>query len=256
MKQLQAPHSSFALWQSPLAIGPVLFLGTFVMRSAFPAFDPLVFSITIALLAVVVCMFAGQRWAGAAFQVFPVALFTSPAGREFSFNLSAVDDRIWRWHAVVGLVSLGVGMVASVFVMLGRRPGGWTLGASLLGGAGIGALMVAAMAALFGHPGFGQTLSAQTIDSLPVIDMVNYAYDVPELNVQESKNFAIRVKNPSNLPHTITIDSLGIDLYVPAGRSSVLELTAEQMAGPVPIYCTVGDHRALGMQRNLKFTVQ
>ncbi len=79
----------FALWRSPLAGGPILVLLVFVFRSLTPMFDATVASISGVLSVVVAFMLAGQRWAGMAFLVLPIALFASPAGREFSFNLSA-----------------------------------------------------------------------------------------------------------------------------------------------------------------------
>lgn len=159
----------FALWRSPLAGGPILVLLVFVFRSLTPMFDATVASISGVLIVVVAFMLAGQRWAGMAFLVLPIALFASPAGREFSFNLSAVDDPIWRWHSIVGLLSVGVGCVAAVFVALGRPLRVGQRRAPLvasLAGLGLGALMVLAMSALFPHPGYGQSLSSGKIDSL------------------------------------------------------------------------------------------
>jgi hypothetical protein len=248
--------TKFQMWRSPLAVGPVLFTVVFLIRSFTPMFDPLVFSIAAALAVVVAFMMTGQRWAGLAFYIFPVALFTSPAGREFSFNLSAVDNRLWRWHALVGLISLGIGCVAAGFVTIGHAPKRWPLTTGFAAGVGLGGLMIGAIGALFSHPGYGQTISTATRESLPVIEMLNYGYDVPELQLTENTAFAAVVQNSSNLPHTITIDSLDIDLYVPAGRSSVLELSPEQLtkgANAFPMYCTVGDHATLGMRRSIEF---
>jgi hypothetical protein len=258
MSEPKPSGTTFALWRSPLAIAPLVFLGVFVIRSVFPMFDSIVFSITVALVVVTAAMLIGQRWAGGAFLIFPVALFTSPAGREFAFNLSAIDNRMWRWHSIVGLVAMGITSVVAVFVMVGRQPRGSALAGNLAGGSALGALMIAALSALHGHPGFGQDLSAQTIDSLPAIDLLNYAYDVPDLKVTDAEGLTVRLDNPSNLPHSVTIDSLNINVFVPAGRSSVLELTAEQLRqerGQLPVYCIVGDHKALGMARTLEFKV-
>jgi hypothetical protein len=255
MNGLNSP-SKFALWKSPLAIGPILFTTAFAVRSVTPALDSLVVSITVALAVVVGFMFAGQRWAGAAFLIFPVALFASPAGREFSFNLSSIDNRTWRVHAIVGLLGLGVSSVAAVFVMVGNKPRGRSLAAGLFAGAALGALMTAALATIYKHPAFGQDLTAQEIAALPVIEMLNYGYDIPDVQVRPNNGLVVRVNNSSDLPHTVTIDSLGINLYIPAGRFSVLQLTDDQVEfqdDRIPIYCTVGDHQTLGMKRTLDF---
>jgi hypothetical protein len=253
----------FVLWRSPLALGPILVLGAFVFRSLTPLFDTTVALISGVLIVVVAFMLVGQRWSGFAFLVLPVALFTSPAGREFSFNLSAVDNPIWRWHSIVGLLSVGVGSVAAVFVARGRPPRNGhhrlRLVANMAGGVGLGGLMIVAMSALFPHPGFGQAMSNQKIDSLPVIEMLNYAYDVPKLQASAGNPFSAVVKNSTNLPHTITIESLDIDLYVPAGRFSVIEIGPDEVnprGSRIPMYCTVGEHRTLGMERTLDLAVR
>jgi hypothetical protein len=248
----------FALWRSPLALGPILVLAIFVFRSLTPMFDSIIAAISVALVIVIAFMLAGHRWAGLAFLILPVALFASPAGREFSFNLSAVDNTIWRWHSVVGLLAVGVGSVAAVFVAMGRRPSGARLLVTMAGGLGFGAVMIAAMAALFPHPGSGQSLAKSEIAALPVIDMLNYAYDVPELEANAGTPFKAVVKNVTNLPHTSTIESLDIDLYVPAGRYSIIEIRPDQVSprgSKIAMYCTVGEHRALGMQRTLDISV-
>ena len=42
-------------------------------------------------------------------------------------------------------------------------------------------------------------------------------------------------------------DALDLEVWVPAGRWAVLEFDAGRLADSVPFYCSVGDHRDLGM---------
>ena len=51
--------------------------------------------------------------------------------------------------------------------------------------------------------------------------------------------------NDTAVPHTFTATSLGVDVYVPAGRDAVVRLPASGAA--VPVICTIGDHADLGM---------
>ncbi len=197
-----------------------MFVAVFLFRSITPFLDAIIALITAALIVVVGLMLVGQRWAGVAFFVFPVAVFASPAGREFSFSDTAHSER--------------------------DETGGF------------GALMIVAINSMFPHPGFGQSLTPQAIDSLPVIEMLNYAYDLSELQVVEGETFRAVVNNSTNLPHSLTIDSLDIDVYVPAGRFSIIEIDPERIPGSdegVPMVCTIGEHEVLGMQRALTVSV-
>lgn len=101
-------------------------------------------------------------------------------------------------------------------------------------------------------------MRSTTVESLPEIELLNYAYDYPDLRVAEGTTFAAKVTNTTNLPHSVTIESLDIDLYVPAGRYSILEITPEQLQSietNLSMYCTIGEHRDLGMSRTLDIAV-
>lgn len=250
--------AGFALWKSPLALGPVLFTGVFAYRSFVPMFDGIITAVTAGLIGVVTFMFVGQRWAGLAFLVFPVAVFTSPAGREFSFNLTAVDSPVWKWHSAIGLLSLGVSTLAAGFVAMGRPPRPIQLAGTLASGLGFGGVMIWTISALYPHPGFGRNVPTSALKSLPEIELLNYAYEYPDLRVAEGATFTAKVTNRTNLPHSLTIESLGIDVYIPAGRYSVVEITPEQLQSietKLSMYCTIGEHRSLGMARTLDIAV-
>lgn len=243
----------FLVVRSPLALGPIVVVVVFVIRSFMPIFDPLVLSITAGLVAVVGLMFGGQRWAGIAFLAFPIALFASPAGREFAFNLSSIDDVRWRWHAIAGLLALGFSTVVAVRIALGP-PSHWSALPVAITGLALGLAMIVAVRVRYQQPAV-PLVSAARRQALPVIDTLNFGYDLSNLGPTGAKGYRAIVRNPSDLPHTVTIDSLGIEVYVPARRWSILEIDqAELPRLPVPIYCSIGDHRVQGMERLLEFS--
>lgn len=158
-----------------LAVGPLVFAALFLFRSVRPVLDTTILAIGLALVVVTGGLLAGRRWA-AAYVIFPVAVFASPAGREFSFHLSAVDSDAWRWFAVVSLLALGLALGVVALVLLDRpvtKPAG---GASLGGGLAVGFLMIVAIQAIEPHPAFGGELSDDEIAALPVIELVNFGY--------------------------------------------------------------------------------
>jgi hypothetical protein len=78
--------------------------------------------------------------------------------------------------------------------------------------------------------------------------MLNYAYDPVVVEAGEDGTYRARLVNDSDAPHTFTIESIDLEVYVPAGRWAVVELAPEDLAGaPLAVICTIGDHLALGM---------
>jgi hypothetical protein len=78
--------------------------------------------------------------------------------------------------------------------------------------------------------------------------MLNYTYDPIVVEAGTDGVCRARLVNPSDAPHTFTIDSIDLEVYVPAGRWAVLELSPDDLTGaPLAAICTIGDHLALGM---------
>ncbi|MEM9565814.1 MAG: cupredoxin domain-containing protein, partial [Actinomycetota bacterium] len=196
---------------------------------------------------------------------FPIALFTSPAIRELAFNLSAVDSVAWRWYSVVSLVSLGLATAGAILVGRHGRHGRRRPAAEAVaspdrsgdvgpvwlaaggGGLVLGLAFLLLAPAVAGNPGFGRELSDDELAALPTIDLLNYRYDPGVVSVDASGITRFRLENPTDVPHTVTIDAIDLEVWVPARRWSVIEFDAGELSERLAFYCSVGDHRQLGM---------
>lgn len=234
-------------------VGPVAFLVLFAARAVNPA-DPILLVIAAAMAVTTVGVVAGVRLAAWAYPVFPIAVFTTPALRELSFNLSAVDSDDWRLHAIASLVSLGwatVTALAVAFLDRGPSGGGGGGGRAWLGATGgglaLGLVLLLLAPIVQREPGHGRDLSDEELAALPVIDLLNYRYEPGAITVAATGIQRFRLDNPSDLPHTVTIDTIDVEVWVPAGRWAVLEFDAGELSDTVAFYCSVGDHRDLGM---------
>jgi hypothetical protein len=231
-----------------LGLGPVLFVVLFAVRALMPVFDPILLGVAIAAAIISGFMLAGQRWAAVAYLIFPIAVLTSPATEEFAFNLSAVDSSAWRIHTLAALLGLGWGIGSAAIVFFDITSPARTA-AGLLGGLAAGVALVAGVQTVAPQPGFGGDLSDEELAALPVVELVNYAFRPAAIGVEAGSPFVARLDNPSDLPHSYTIEELGIDVYVPARRWAVVEIRAEQLAsGDLAVICDIGDHRERGMR--------
>lgn len=245
--------SRFGSWRRwLLGLGPIGLASLFLVRAIVPVVDALLLSIFAVLVVATVAMIAGSRVGAAVVLALGVALFQPMTAREFSFSLSATDSDTWRVWAVASLVSLGWTIVAALGVLaVGDRAdhtSAWRIGSLAGGGVALGLGLVAVFPALSPQPAFGQGLDREVIDELPVIEMLNYSYDPIVVEVGAHGVYRARLANPSDAPHTFTIDSIDLEVYVPANRWAVLELSPDDLAGaPLAVVCTIGDHLALGM---------
>lgn len=230
-----------------ISIGPIALTVLFLIRSLFPSPDARLLAIFVILLVAVGALVGGSRIGAGVVLLLALALFQPITARDFSFNLSSVDEPLWRVWASASLLALGCTIVASVLVFVGeidvkRAIGGVVAGLAL----GVGLFPV--FAALSPEPGFGGDLSAAELDSLPVIAMLNFRYEPPIVSLWADDTYRARVVNDSDLPHTITIDAIDLEVFVPAGRWAVIEIDgAELAAGQRELFCSIGDHRAQGM---------
>ncbi|HYN32249.1 MAG TPA: hypothetical protein VES40_06470 [Ilumatobacteraceae bacterium] len=235
-----------------LGLGPVSLAALFLLRATTPVIDTTLVGIFVVLVACTVALIGGSRVGAAGVLMLGLALFQPITAREFSFSLSAIDSDGWRIWAIASLVALGWSLVAAVIVLVsGRRSDSiprLRLASAAAGGVVLGVALIAVFPALSPQAAFGQDLDADAIAALPVIEMRNYGYAPAVVQVTSAGTYRARVTNPSNLPHTLTIESLDIEVFVPAGRWAVLELEADDLVdAPLSMICTIGDHLSLGM---------
>jgi hypothetical protein len=125
----------------------------------------------------------------------------------------------------------------------------WGLAVGLTLGVGL----IPLFSSLAPQAGFGGDLSTEELDALPVIEMLNFGYNPPIISLQAGDVYRAKVLNPSDLQRTITIEAIDLEVYVPAGRWSVIELDGSELAtGQLELFCSIGDHRAQGIQALLE----
>lgn len=250
---MSAVASRFGSWRRwLLGIGPIALASLFLVRATIPVVDTILLAIFAVLVAAAVALIGGSRAGAAVVLALALALFQPMTAREFSFSLTASDSQVWRVWAVASLLALGWTIVAAVVVLaVGERADGaapWRIGSLAAGGVALGVGLVALFPVLSPQPAFGEGLDDETIAELPVIELLNFAYDPVVVEAGADGAYRARLVNPSDAPHTFTVESIDLEVFVPAGRWAVLELSEEDLAGaPLAVICTIGDHLALGM---------
>lgn len=235
-----------------LGAGPIVLAALFLVRATVPVVDPLLLGIFVVLVAGIVGLVAGSRLGAAVVLALGLALFQPVTAREFSFSLSATDSRLWWVWAVGSLVALGWTIVAALVVLaVGSRSDAaapWRIASLAVGGVALGVGLVALFPMLSPQPAFGEGLDGAEIAGLPVIEMRNFAFDPVVVEVGGDGTYRARLVNVSDVPHTFTVDSIDLEVYVPAGRWALVELSPDDLAGaPLAVICTIGDHLELGM---------
>lgn len=250
---MSALASRFGSWQRwVLGIGPISLAALFLVRATVPVADTLLLAIFVVLVAATAGLIAGSRAAAGVVLVLGLALFQPMTAREFSFSLTATDSDLWRIWAIASLASLGWTIVAAIVVLVvGDRADAAPprrLGTLAVGGLALGFGLVAVFPAMAPQPAFGRGLDDEATRALPVIELLDYAYDPVVVEVGTDGVYRARLVNPSTQPHTFTVESIDLEVFVPPGRWAVLELSPDDLAGaPLAVICTIGDHLALGM---------
>ena len=235
-----------------LGVGPLALAGLFLIRATTPVADPVLISILVVLLTGVFGLVAGSRLAAGVVLLLALALFQPMTAREFAFSLTAVDSATWRAWAIASVVAIGWSIVAAVVVLVRAEhtdaQRGWHLATQVGGGIALGLALLAVFPALAPQPAFGQGLDDGAIAELPVIELLDFRYEPVEVMASPGETYRARLENPTDVPHTFTIESIDLEVFVPAGRWAILELDADDLAaGPLAVICTIGDHLALGM---------
>ena len=218
------------LWRSLFAVGEI---------------DATLLGPAATAVAIAVFVAIGPRWTVLAGIPFAAAALLTAGRSELSFNLERPEETGWFVYAIVVLFSVATLAGAALgLVQPGpkRRP---QLLVALLGAAVTSAAVFAFVLSFEPQENLRGDLTDAEVASLPVIDMLNFAYTPARFDIVDGEYLALLVNDTPD-PHTFTIDEDGVDLYVPAGRETVLRYTPDG-TGQRTFYCAVGDHRALGM---------
>lgn len=164
---------------------------------------------------------------------------------ELPFDLARPEATSAFVFALLQLATCGVAAVtASVLLLRGRSGRVGSAAAVALGlvaavGAG-GALLVLA-------PQDDTTagLSGAEIAALPTVSMVDYRFEPAQLRVPAGRPLAVRLTNDGIRPHVFAVESLGIQVEVPSGRTRTV--VVEVPPGTYELVCPVGDHQEEGM---------
>ncbi len=231
------------------AVGPALLAALLSARTLLGEGLAPAIGLSVAGVLVGVAIVAPRRewWTAPLLLIGPISLIASPAGTELSFNLSRPGDAGWFWLTVAIAASVGLCLAAALAVVVDHPAA--RRGASVV--ALVGAVGFAlALTAVDPQPDLGRDLTSAERAAAPTVQLVNFAYGLPEsalvVDVDGTARLTAHMVNDSDLPHTFTIDELGLDVYVPAGRATYVDVAVER-SGPFEVLCTIGDHRSLGM---------
>jgi hypothetical protein len=233
----------------PVALGLLLAGRTLAADGLEPAIG---LSIALVLVTIGIAAGRGNRWAGGLALIGPVALLTTPAVSELAFSLVRPGDRAWFAFAVATAAAAGASIATATSALVAHPATHRGAPVVTLVGA---ALFAVALGVIDPQPDTGRGLDATRASALPTVDMVNYAY-AGELgrvivDVDGQRRLQMRLTNPSDLPHTFTVDELGLEVYVPAGRETVVDVAVPARRGTFTVHCAIGDHLAQGMVTSL-----
>lgn len=222
-----------------------------VVRGFGAAGDPIITVIALGYVAI-----AAATWwrpasplLAAIWLTTPLVLLFTPSGRELSFSLSAPDSSVWAIHALI-LLGVGGAVAAAAFAVLIRsRSDDDAAGASAWA---MTLALVAFGAVATITPAWLQRPDVATeLDDVDLtIELIDTAFTPNLIELPANTQVAVRLENTGELPHTLTIDTIGLDAYVPAGRWTVIEF--ETPSADAAVYCAIGDHADLGMQAVLR----
>jgi plastocyanin len=84
------------------------------------------------------------------------------------------------------------------------------------------------------------------------VDGNEYEFSPSSITVTEGEKVRLIFTNVGSMPHDFVIDELGVrSRTISGGGTDTVEFTANQ-SGTFSFYCSVGNHRALGMEGDLE----
>lgn len=217
------------------------------LQVVFGGFDPMMTGIAALALAFAGAVAIGWRWApllGTLVCGALLALLGLVAAGEVAFTLAHPGSAMFAVF-VIAIPSLLIGFAASVAAVVqnyrgaSRRTPGWLLPALLLvAGLAAGAAVVGSI------PQAGDAgVSQATMASLPAVTLDKF--EGGEVRVRTGETVALRLENPDGVAHTFTVDELGVDALMPAGKNS-LALFKPTKPGTYTFYCIPHYDKASG----------
>ena len=89
--------------------------------------------------------------------------------------------------------------------------------------------------------------TGSTVEDI-VVEGSEYSYNPSVINLESGQTVKLTFKNVGTFPHNLTIGDLGVATKTVApGGSDVVEFTVHE-PGTYAFYCTIGTHRAQGME--------
>ena len=81
-----------------------------------------------------------------------------------------------------------------------------------------------------------------------VVEGDEYKFLPSSISLTAGEKVKITYKNTGNVPHNLVIDELGVETAtIVGGKTASVEVTPTK-TGTYTFYCSVGNHRALGME--------
>lgn len=84
-----------------------------------------------------------------------------------------------------------------------------------------------------------------------VVEGDEFSFSPASISVKAGENIKLTFNNAGSTPHNLKVEGLGIGTStIGGGESETIEFTAEE-DGTYATFCSVGNHRALGMEGTL-----
>lgn len=85
-----------------------------------------------------------------------------------------------------------------------------------------------------------------------VVEGDEYSFSPASISVGRRERIMLTFRNTGQLPHNLIIDELGVATRtILGGEADTVEFIAET-GGTFPFYCSVGNHRSLGMEGEME----
>ncbi|MFL1381721.1 cupredoxin domain-containing protein [Nocardiopsis protaetiae] len=236
----QPPPAAFAV-AATVALAATTLLSYLVTGGA-P--NPAMASIAVLPLLAAFGYLRSARWAAVPAVLTVVTLLVMRTA-DLSHDLARPGEILPFLVAAATVLASGVVLVAAV-------PGLLAGARSLVVGLPLGAVLGLGLVLVSPQLDDTGALTPDQVAALPTVAMVDFKFEPGQLTVAEGRPVAFRFTNDTDGSHSFAIESLGIDVTVPAGRTRTVVVDLEP--GVYPFVCSVGSHEENGMVGRLTVT--